>query len=81
MRVHPFYFILPTAVSASFAFMFPVATLPNALVFAYGDVRVVDMVSAAGKTLHWVILLNNDIIVIIVRIKPKLYTRRIKVQW
>ncbi|XP_041377450.1 solute carrier family 13 member 5-like [Gigantopelta aegis] len=48
MKVHPLYFMLPSAVSASFAFMFPVATPPNALVFAYGDVKVVDMVKTGA---------------------------------
>ncbi|XP_041349282.1 solute carrier family 13 member 2-like [Gigantopelta aegis] len=45
MRIHPLYFMLPAGVSASFAFMLPVATPPNAVVFSYGDIKVMDMVS------------------------------------
>ncbi|XP_059149130.1 Na(+)/citrate cotransporter-like [Physella acuta] len=44
MRVHPLYLMLPATVASSLAFMLPMATAPNALVFAYGDVKVIDMV-------------------------------------
>ena len=37
--------MLPVAASASFAFMLPVATPPNALVFATGVLSIKDMVS------------------------------------
>ncbi|XP_060600137.1 Na(+)/citrate cotransporter-like isoform X3 [Ruditapes philippinarum] len=42
----PIYLMFPTAIATSFAFMLPVATPPNAVVFSYGYVRVIDMVMA-----------------------------------
>ncbi|KAJ8313082.1 hypothetical protein KUTeg_010455 [Tegillarca granosa] len=46
LNVNPLYFMFPTAIATSFAYMLPVATPPNAVVFSYGYVKVVDMVSA-----------------------------------
>nr|XP_060613708.1 solute carrier family 13 member 2 [Anolis sagrei ordinatus] len=44
--LNPLYVMLPCTLAASLAFMLPVATAPNAMVFAYGQVRVIDMVKA-----------------------------------
>jgi sodium-dependent dicarboxylate transporter 2/3/5 len=43
--IHPFVLMVGAAVAASCAFMLPVATPPNAVVFGSGYLRVPDMVS------------------------------------
>ena len=47
IHVLPYYLMLPAAISCSFAFMLPVATPPNAIVFAGGHLQVKDMVCVA----------------------------------
>ncbi|XP_078278782.1 Na(+)/citrate cotransporter-like isoform X3 [Rhinoraja longicauda] len=46
IRMNPLYILIPSTLSTSFAFMLPVATPPNAIVFSYGQLRVTDMVKA-----------------------------------
>ncbi len=44
LKVNPLYLVLGITVCSSFAFMLPVATPPNAIVFSSGLLRVIDMV-------------------------------------
>jgi solute carrier family 13 (sodium-dependent dicarboxylate transporter), member 2/3/5 len=46
MNMSPLYLVVPAALAASFAFMMPVATPPNAIVFASGKLQIKDMVKA-----------------------------------
>ncbi|MGR9108526.1 MAG: SLC13 family permease, partial [Gammaproteobacteria bacterium] len=45
MHLAPIWLMLPATLSASCAFMLPVATPPNAIVFGSGKIRIIDMVT------------------------------------
>ncbi|MBE0532828.1 MAG: DASS family sodium-coupled anion symporter [Rhodospirillales bacterium] len=45
---NPLYLAIPTALAASFVFMLPVATPPNAMVFASGQLTVAQMAKAGS---------------------------------
>ncbi len=45
IRINPLFLMLPATVTCSYAFMLPVATPPNAIVFSAAHMNPVDMVS------------------------------------
>jgi sodium-dependent dicarboxylate transporter 2/3/5 len=46
MGIHPLHFAVPVTLAASCAFMLPMATPPNAIVFAGGDIKIAEMMRA-----------------------------------
>jgi len=46
VSVHPYLLMIPATISASCAFMLPVATPPNAIIFGSGYLRIPDMAKA-----------------------------------
>jgi sodium-dependent dicarboxylate transporter 2/3/5 len=44
IKVHPLLLMIPATLSASCAFMLPVATPPNAIIFGTGEIRMADMI-------------------------------------
>ena len=60
--LHPFMLIVPAAIAASCAFMLPVATPPNAIVFGSGHVTIQQMIRAG----FWLNLLGVVLITALV---------------
>ena len=46
MKINPLLLMIPATLSASCAFMMPVATPPNAIIFGSGRIRIIEMVKA-----------------------------------
>jgi sodium-dependent dicarboxylate transporter 2/3/5 len=46
LGVEPMLLVVPVTVASSCAFMMPVSTPPNAIVFSSGHIRIADMVKA-----------------------------------
>lgn len=62
MNVHPYSLMIPAAIAASCAFMLPVATPPNAVVFAANYLKMTDMAKAG----FWINIVSVIIIVALV---------------
>lgn len=62
MNIHPFYLMVAATLAASCAFMLPVATPPNAVVFGSGHLQIKDMV----KTGIWMNILSILLITLII---------------
>ncbi|KAG8524543.1 Solute carrier family 13 member 1 [Galemys pyrenaicus] len=43
IHMNPLYILIPSTLCTSFAFLLPVANPPNAIVFSYGHLKVIDM--------------------------------------
>ena len=59
LNINPMYLTMPVTLAASYAFMMPISTPPNAIVFSSGMVRIKDMMRAG-------ILLNLIAIILLV---------------
>ncbi|XP_016047413.1 solute carrier family 13 member 1 isoform X2 [Erinaceus europaeus] len=46
IHMNPLYILIPSTLCTSFAFLLPVSNPPNAIVFSYGHLQVIDMVKA-----------------------------------
>uniref|UniRef100_A0A8C7X912 Solute carrier family 13 member 1 n=1 Tax=Oryzias sinensis TaxID=183150 RepID=A0A8C7X912_9TELE len=46
IHVNPLYILIPTTLCTSFSFLLPVSNPPNAVVYAYGHITIMDMVKA-----------------------------------
>jgi di/tricarboxylate transporter len=53
MHLNPLYLIIPATMGTSFAFMLPVATPPNAIVYATGKLKVREMVGIMVLGTRW----------------------------
>jgi sodium-dependent dicarboxylate transporter 2/3/5 len=62
MNIHPYSLMVGATLAASCAFMLPVATPPNAVVFGSGHLRISDMV----KSGFWMNILSILIVTLIV---------------
>ncbi|MAI02634.1 MAG: anion transporter [Rickettsiales bacterium] len=64
LEVNPLYFVIPTTIAASCAFMLPIATPPNAVIFGSGRVQISDMIRT-GVLLNMVSIVTVSIVSVV----------------
>lgn len=62
IEIHPFLLMIPATMASSCAFMLPIATGPNAIVFGSGELEITDMV----KSGIWLNILSSLLISLLV---------------
>ncbi|NQU67892.1 MAG: SLC13/DASS family transporter [Candidatus Marinimicrobia bacterium] len=62
IKVNPLFLMIPATLSCSFAFMLPVATPPNAIIFGTNRVTIMDM----AKTGIWINLIGVVLITLLI---------------
>ena len=62
LNVHPYILMIATTLAASCAFMLPVATPPNAVVFGSGYLKVFDMVRVG----FWMNIISIIVLTVVV---------------
>ncbi|WP_080875137.1 SLC13 family permease [Oceanobacillus timonensis] len=62
LNIHPFALMIPCALAANCAFMLPVGTPPNAIIFGTGKLKIIEMI----KTGFWVNIVATIVIVLCV---------------
>lgn len=62
LNIHPFALMIPCALAANCAFMLPVGTPPNAIIFGTGKLKIIEMI----KSGFWVNIVGTVIIILAV---------------